>query len=131
MKPNKVAPWEGRLEWVGEPRTGKTKKGNDWTSVDFVLKYTDEQDYERHVMFNVFGDEKVNTIIACEIGTKIRVDWRPDAREYNGRWFGKNEVYGITVIEDEEKKGTELPPQAPSYVPQNTEDSVSDGDLPW
>lgn len=131
MELNKVATWEGRIEWIDRPRTGTSKKGKPWSSVDFVLKYTDEQDNERFIMFNVFGNEKVDTVCACKQGTLIRVDWRPDAREYNGRWFGKLEAYGITVVSERElaeKSETELPKEAPIF-PRHEEDP--DSDLPF
>ena len=142
MKVNKVAPWEGRLEWIDNPRTGTSKKGRAWTSVDFVLKFVDDQDNERFILFNVFGDEKVNTILSCKLGTKIRVAWRPDAREYNGRWFGKMEAYDITVIEEESEekkeepkaKQTSLPLDAPVYTPKQEEPAPqepTDADLPF
>ena len=143
MKVNKVAPWEGRLEWIDNPRNGTSKKGRAWTSVDFVLKFVDDQDNERFILFNAFGDEKVNTICSCKPGTKIRIAWRPDAREYNGRWFCKLEAYDITMIEEEKEeekkeepkpKQTELPLDAPVYSTKKEEpeeEDAPDADLPF
>ena len=139
MTVNKVAPCEGRLEWIDNPRTGTSKKGNKWTSVDFVLKYIDAQDNERFILFNVFGDEKVNTVFACKPGTKLRVSWRPDAHEYNGRWFGKLEAYDIAVIDEEQKeekkeepvKQTTLPLDTPAYTPKQAVPEAPDADLPF
>lgn len=99
MKTNKVAPWEGRLVWVGTPRTGKSRNGNDWSSVDFVIEYTDEQGKERHVMFNLFGNEKVNQLFTYPVGTKLRVKWSPEARESNGRWWSQNSAYEVEALE--------------------------------
>lgn len=129
MKPNKVAPWEGELVWIDSPRTGTSKKGNHWSSVDFVLKYYDEQNNERHILFNVFGDEKVNSLFACQMGTKLRVDWTPSARENNGKWWGKLEAFEITVLQEPAKNsnGTELPDNAPEYQPQHADEP----DLPF
>ena len=98
MKENKVAPFVGELVWMDKVKSGKSKAGKDWTAIDFVLKYTDAQENERHAMFNAFGNELVNTVYAAGIGATIHVDWKPAAREYNGKWFGKNEAYGITEI---------------------------------
>lgn len=135
MAVNRIAPWEGRLEWIDNPRTGTSKKGNKWTSVDFVLKYVDEQNNEKFILFNVFGDEKVNTVFSCKPGTKLRVIWKPDAHEYNGRWFGKLEAIDVTVVEEEKK--TTLPPSAPAYTPKQTAPAAQesqeapDADLPF
>ena len=94
---NAVSPWMGELEWVGDPRTGTSKKGNEWKSVDFVLKYADPQGNEGHILFSAFGAEKVDKILSAPIGTTLKVMWRPDAREYNGKWFGKLDVYDVSV----------------------------------
>lgn len=134
MKPNKVAPWEGTIEWVGEPRTGTSKKGKPWSSVDFVLKYTGAQGNESHIIFNAFGDEKVNMLLAADLGTAVRVDWKPDAREYNGKWYGKLEAFGITILDqeepEEEPKPTEMPKSALLFQ-QSTEAEDPNADLPF
>ena len=110
MKENKVSPWEGELAWKDEPRTGTSKNGKAWSSIDFALAFNDKQGNEQHIVFNVFGNEKVNTIVATDIGTVIRVDWRPIAREYNGKWYGKNDVIDITVFaEDRSSKEDDMP----------------------
>lgn len=116
MKTNKVYPWEGRLVWVGTPRSGTSRNEKDWTSVDFVLEYTDDQDKQRHIMFNLFGGEKVDELFTKPIGTKLLVKWTPDARESNGRWWSQNSAYEVTSNE-EAKPSTELPQQAPAFQP--------------
>ena len=94
---NAVSPWMGELAWVGDPRTGTSKKGNDWKSVDFVLKYKDRQGNDGNILFSVFGAEKVDMILSTPIGATVKVMWRPEAREYNGKWFGKLDVYDVSV----------------------------------
>jgi len=115
MKTNSVSPWEGELEWVADPRSGKSKKGNDWKSVDFVLKYKDPQGNEGHILFNVFGAEKVDKILSSPIGTMVKVMWRPDAHEYNGKWFGKLDAYDVTISEGGRPQTTE--PEPPEDMP--------------
>lgn len=134
MKVNKVAPWEGKLIWVDNPRSGKSQKGREWKSVDFALKYTDEQNNERELAFNAFGEERVNTVLSAPLGTTIRVAWRPDSHEYNGRWYTKLDAYDITVFSDEkeaQQSGTALPPSAPAYTPQQPAPEAPDADLPF
>ena len=103
MKTNSVSPWEGRLEWVGDPRTGTSRNGNEWKSVDFVLKYADPQGNEGHILFSTFGAEKVDKVLSAPIDTAMKVMWKPSAREFNGKWFGKFDAYDISVLEDEKK----------------------------
>ena len=134
MTTNTISPWEGELVWVDNPRSGKTKKGKDWKSVDFTIKYTDEQDQERFIAFNTFGEERVDKILSTQIGTKIRVTWRPEAREYNGKWYPKFDAYDIFIIEQpkQEDKTTTLPKQAPLFnEPKPTLMTDGEADLPF
>ena len=105
---NVVSPWMGELEWVGDPRTGTSKKGNEWKSVDFVLKYKDPQGNDGKILFSAFGSEKVDKIVSSPLGTMVKVMWRPVAHEYNGKWFGKLDVYDVAV--NGEKRQQAAPP---------------------
>ncbi len=135
MKVNKVAPWEGKLIWVDNPRSGKTQKGREWKSVDFALKYTDEQNNERELAFNAFGEERVNTVLSAQLGTTLRIGWRPDSHEYNGRWYTKLDAYDITVIgQQEQAEPAQSPapqPSAPAETPKPAEETADDNDLPF
>lgn len=122
MKVNKVAPWEGELEWADNPRSGVSKKGTEWKSVDFTLKYKDDQNNDRHITFNTFGAERVDKILSAPIGSRLRVSWKPESREYNGKWWQKLDAYDIAVLD--ENKVADVPPV------DNTE-TAEDGDLPW
>lgn len=128
MVVNAIAPWEGKLTWVGTPNGGQSQNGEEWKSVEFVLTYTDSKLQERHIHLNAFGVDRVNKILSCPIGTQLRVTFQPTAREYNGKWYGKNEVFGITFPQPQVQTqaaqtapqytpqfGTQMPPQAPVY----------------
>ena len=122
MKVNKVAPWEGELVWVDTPRSGVSKKGTEWKSVDFTLKFKDDQSNERHITFNTFGLERVNKVLSAPLGSKLRVAWKPESREYNGKWWQKLDAYDITVIEADNVDAANA---------GNDSDAAEDGDLPW
>lgn len=124
MKVNKVAPWEGELVWFDNPRSGVSKKGTEWKSVDFTLKYKDDQNNDRYITFNTFGAERVDKVLSASArhGSKLRVAWKPESREYNGKWWLKLDAYDITVLD--ENKVADVPPV------ENTE-TAEDGDLPW
>ena len=109
---NAVSPWMGKLLWVDSPRSGKSKKGNEWKSVDFALDYKDPQGNDCKILFSVFGAEKVDKILSAKIGDTVKVLWRPDAHEYNGRWYCKFDAYDIMVYEQKE---TALPQSAPVF----------------
>lgn len=130
---NAIAPFEGELIWVGTPSSGQTRSKEEWKSVDFVLKYTDGKMQEAHICCNAFGVDRVNRLLAMPIGTTLRVTFQPSAREYNGKWYGKNEVLGISVVNEQKKEEpkpqAEAPASAPAYTPAPAADP--DGDLPF
>lgn len=112
MVVNAIAPWEGKIAWVGTPSGGVSQQtGEEWKSVEFVLAYTDSKLQERHIHLSAFGVDKVNRILSVPLGTTVRVTFSPTAREYNGKWYGKNEVYGITI----QPQAQAQPQPAPVY----------------
>ena len=150
MVVNAIAPWEGRLVWVGTPNGGFSQNGEEWKSVEFVLAYTDGKMQERHIHLNAFGLDKVNKILSVQLGTTIRVVFQPSARQYNDKWYGKNEVFGITIPQQtqvqqpQQPQGfppyppTQMPPQAPVYQqpvqqapPQPQQPLFDDSDIPF
>lgn len=150
MVVNAIAPWEGKLVWVGTPNGGFSQNGEEWKSVDFVLSYTDGKLQERNICLNAFGTEKVNRLLSTPLGTLLRVTFQPTARQYNDKWFGKNEVFGISVIQPQAQppvqqapqyppqptypqQGTAMPPQAPVYQHpvQQPANNNSLEDMPW
>ena len=113
MVVNAIAPWEGKIAWVGTPSGGVSQQtGEEWKSVEFVLAYTDSKLQERHIHLSAFGVDKVNRILSVPLGTTVRVTFSPTAREYNGKWYGKNEVYGITI----QPQAQAQPQPAPQYT---------------
>lgn len=119
MVVNAIAPWEGKLVWVGTPNGGFSQNGEEWKSVDFVLSYTDGKLQERNICLNAFGVEKVNRLLSTPLGTLLRVTFQPTARQYNEKWYGKNEVFGISVIQQQAQPAPQYAPQ-PQYPPQGT-----------
>lgn len=128
MVVNAIAPWEGKLVWVGTPNGGFSQNGEEWKSIEFVLSYTDSKLQERKIYLNAFGTEKVNRIMSTPIGTTLRVTFQPTAREYNGKWYGKNEVFGITPVVPQsapapapvQQPQYAQPQQMPAYTPMGT-----------
>ena len=138
MKINKVAPYEGELIWLGEMRSGKSQKGNEWQSVDFTIRYSDGEK-DKHMTFNAFGAEKVGQLMSTPMNSRIRVTWYPDSREYNGKWWIKNSVIEIESVEEKKETGTILPngaqlhprTQAPTFPNATIDDGDGENDLPW
>lgn len=131
---NVVSPWMGWIVWMGEPRTGKSKKGNEWKSMDFTLKYADAQGQEQNITFSLFGAEKVDKVQSAGIGARVKVMWRPESHEYMGRWYARLEAFDIDVYEEIKEtpaKSTTMPDSAPSYTPQQTPTGAPGPDLPF
>lgn len=121
MAVNAVAPWEGVLDWVGEPNEGEGKNGK-WKSVDFVLKYQDHQMNEKFITFSAFGVDKVDKLLAIPKGTAIKVVWWPDANhvERTGKWYPKNTAISIGLANPEAKSArTDI--RVPNFLPQGTQ----------
>lgn len=139
MKINKIAPFEGELVWLGEMRQGRTQRGKDWQSIDFVIKYSDGQ-YEHQLCFNAFGSEKVALLMAAPMGSRLRVEWEPESHEYNGKWYTKASAIEIKVVDQQEpeepkqeapKQAPAAQPSAPAYTPQEPAPEAPDSDLPF
>lgn len=121
MKYNKVAPWEGRLVWVGTPRTGTSRNGNDWKQVDFTLEYADG-DKQKNITFSLFGTERVDKLLAVPNGTLLHVKWVPESREYNGKWWPSFSAYETEVVEERQTNAEKAKP---------VQEENPDDDLPW
>lgn len=137
MKINTVAPFEGELVWLGEMRKGVSQKGKEWQSIDFVIKFKDGN-YDQQLNLQAFGAEKVGTLMAAPMGSRLRVEWFPSSREYNGRWYTNAEAREITVVEEPAtpQSGTKLPDggeyhkrtQAPTFPNAKTVTDDEDGE---
>lgn len=121
MVVNAIAPFEGKLIWVGTPNGGFSQNGEEWKSVEFVISYTDGKLQERNIFLNAFGTDRVNRILSTPLGTLIRATFQPTAREYNGKWYGKNEVFGITVLQQQTAPAQTAPQYAPQFPQQGTQ----------
>lgn len=96
MNVNIVAPWQGRLKWVGKPAEGTSNTtGNPWKRVDFVVSFINSQMQEENICFSMSGVEKVNRLLGTPLGTEIIVTWKPSANEYQGKWYPKLDAIGF------------------------------------
>lgn len=115
MAINAVAPWEGELVWLGEVNKGKTSTGQEWKSVDFTLRYEDQQMNEKFMTFSVFGVGKVNQLLGYKEGTRLKVLWWPESNQAkNGKYYPKNSVISIYLAEPQ-VKSADTKITAPSY----------------
>ena len=64
--------------------SGTNEKG-DWIIQVFVLMTTDER--PRTVALRTFSQEKATVLQSLRVGDTLIVDYVPESREYNGKWF--------------------------------------------
>lgn len=119
MAENAVAPWRGELEWVDEPREGRSKNGTVWKSVNFALKYQDHQLQEKIMVFSAFGAGRVDKLLGMPKGTELKVVWEPEANQSrDGRYFPSNSVISIGIEKKIESADTKIKaPNFPEYPP--------------
>lgn len=68
-----------------EPLMSGTNEKGDWIIQVFVLMTTDE--YPRTVALRTFSQEKAAVLQSLKTGDTLIVDYVPESREYNGKWF--------------------------------------------
>ena len=128
---NAVAPFEGRLHWVGDVREGVSQStGNEWKQASFVLAYTNHQMQEAFIAFSASGVDRVNKLLSLPLGTQIKVSFIPSARSYTDqegkvKWFGSNDAIAINPVQGVAVQPAAYPPQGgmaqPAYHQQGTQ----------
>lgn len=68
-----------------EPMMSGTNEKGDWIIQVFVIMTTDE--HPRAVALRTFSQEKAAVLQSLKTGDTLIVDYLPESREYNGKWF--------------------------------------------
>lgn len=89
----------GKVVKVEPVVTGTNEKG-DWLIQAFVIMTQDE--HARTVVFRTFNKERAAVIQSLKVGETVIVDYVPESREYNDKWFTDLRCKNIMVAE---KKG--------------------------
>ena len=129
---NAVAPFEGRLHWVGDVREGQSQTtGNEWKQANFVLSYVNHQMQEAFIAFSLSGVDRVNKLLSLPLGTQIKVTFIPSARSYTDnegkvKWFGSNDAISVNPVQPAQAaQPTGYPQQGgyaqPAYPQQGTQ----------
>ena len=126
---NSVSPWEGELVWKGEVRSGKTNSGAEWKSMEFTLRYEDQQMNEKFITFSLFGAAKVSSAEKYPIGSWLKVVWWPESSQgRDGKYYPKNSVIAVYPA-DAPAKSADTKITAPDY-PQQREPEAWKNPLP-
>lgn len=68
-----------------EPVVSGTNEKGEWIIQVFVLMTTDE--HPRTVALRTFSQEKAAVVQSLKIGETLIVDYIPESREYNDKWY--------------------------------------------
>ena len=87
---------KGKVIRLMDEQNGTSKAGNAWTAREFVIEVNDEG-FIGPVHFKAFGNDA--TVLAdVQIGDEVEVRYKPQAREYNGRWYDENKVFRVSKV---------------------------------
>ena len=73
----------GRLIEILPVVTGETQRGQ-WQRGGFVIGVGNE--YPKKVAFTTFGED-ITIVTADMLNRTVQVTYRPESREFNGRWY--------------------------------------------
>lgn len=79
-----------------QPETSGDGKNGRWVKQTFIGE-TNEQ-YPKKLAFIAFGDQMVSSLKSVAVGSTVKVNFRVESREYNGRWYTDIRAYGITSL---------------------------------
>lgn len=112
------------LKDLGE-RSGVSASGKSWKAKEYVLEFQDG--FTRYMQFEVFGEEKINTLNICE-GEQMIIYFDIDSREYKGRWY--NTIRAWKVDRNIEEVPTQIL-ESPILLPETDFVINPDGKLPF
>lgn len=133
---------DGKVVQILPEQSGTTSAGKAWRKQAFVIE-TEEQ-YPKKVVFNAWSDN-VESIKQLGSGTKVKISFRVESREFNERWYTDLTAWKITKVVEQnltggaQQKSTQTPPEN-IYEEDNSfsgddmnisNDSKEEDDLPF
>ncbi len=76
------------------PQQTGTGKNGQWVKQDFIVE-TEEQ-YPKKVCMSAWGD-LVGQFSSFPAGTRLKINFRVESREYNGRWYTDVRPWRVAV----------------------------------
>ena len=74
---------------------GTSKAGKPWTKMTFVIETADQK--PRKVAFDTFFGKTIEFISDTNRGTVLKVEYFPESREWNGKWFSNINARNVEV----------------------------------
>lgn len=80
------------------------KDGRAWIRTQFAVMTMDGN--SKMVAFDVFGEEKVAVVKTLQVGNTLIVEYSPESREFNDRFYTNLNCHRISIAQKmEEPKG--------------------------
>lgn len=76
------------------PEQTGTGKNGPWVKQDFIVETEDQ--YPKKICMSAWGD-LVGTFKAFAPGTRLKINFRVESREYNGRWYTDVRPWRVAV----------------------------------
>ena len=118
------------IEKLQEKSGFSEKSQKEWRSIDFLLEYG-EPPYVKKGIFSVFGGDKIDSLF---VGEKVKVHFNPEANQWQDKYFCKNSVWKIEVLEQSASNAPQAgnAPQTPPNAPSVADLPIEGGDdLPF
>lgn len=96
---------KGKVIRLMDEQNGTSKAGNAWTSREFVIEVNDEG-FKNFVHFKAFGKE-VPDLQDMKEGDLVEVSYKPQSREFNGRWYDEHRLFSVKPLREEKPQKEE------------------------
>lgn len=67
------------------PKTEGEKDGKEWVRTQFAIMSMDTD--QKMIAFDVFGHDKVAVVESLQTGNTVVVEYTPESREYNEKFY--------------------------------------------
>lgn len=130
----------GILHEIHEVKTGTTKGGDQWKSVDFFVEETGAE-YPQSAVFRLFGVEKVNKFIKYnDVGTELEVSFNLKTNEHENKRYNSLDAWSVKNLNYKKEDNTETQKETTSqqnntgggsYKKEEVPTATIDDDLPF
>jgi hypothetical protein len=84
-----------KLMEVQSEQSGEGKNGR-WVKQTFIAETMDQ--YPKKIAFTAFSEQIISQLKATSIGSTVKVNFRVESREYNGKWYSDIRAFGLTSM---------------------------------
>lgn len=92
----------GKVQQVLPVCSGKSERG-EWVRAGLVVSYG--ENIKRQAALTVFGETRIKMLEGIKIGEAVIVDYYPESREFDGKWFTDLSAYNILVARKNKEDG--------------------------